>query len=334
MFDALRSLLSPAVRSAAARQAVLFGAFACLAGTASAQGFPSRPVTVIVPFTTGTPVDTAMRSIAGAATKLLGQQMVVENRAGANGRLGVNAVRSGSPDGHTLALVFDTLLVAQPILDPAFRIEPGKDYAPVILLVDFPLLLVTNPTTPFRDVNALVAYAKANPNKLNIAGTAGASSYFMAERFRQLAGISMTVVPYKGSTQSILDVVSGRVELLFAPSTADTFIASGKLVSIASTGKRRWSAFPNVPTLLEGNFNLASTAWYGLIAHAGTPADSVNRVNSVINTVIRQPDIAKQLDNMGMNTTSHTSPADFGAFVQAEVREWEPVLRNSNIKLE
>ena len=308
--------------------------FLLAASEVAAQAFPSRPVTIIIPFTTGTPVDTALRAIGAEAAKPLGQSVVIENRPGANGRLGVNAIRAARADGHVLALVFDTLLVAQPILDPGFRIESGKDYAPVILLVDFPLLLVTNAASPFRDVNGLIGYAKANPNALNIAGTAGASSYFMAERFRQLAGISMTVVPYKGSTQSILDVVAGRVQLLFAPSTAEPFIASGKLASIATTGKRRWNAFASVPTLMEGGMNLASSAWYGVIANASTPPEAVARLNAVFNTVLKQGEILKQLDGMGMNTTSMTSPGDFGAFIQAEVKEWEPVLRNSGIKLE
>lgn len=300
----------------------------------SAQAFPNRPITVILPFTTGTPVDAAMRVIGTEVSRTIGQPLVIENRPGANGRLGLNALKTSAADGHLLTLVFDTLLVAQTILDPGFRMEAGKDYAPVVLLVDFPLLLVAHPSIPARDTNSLISYAKANPDKLNIGGTAGASSYFMAERFRQLAGISMTIVPYKGSSQSIVDNVAGRVQLLFAPSTAEPFIASGKLVSIATTGKQRWNAFPNVPTFSESGFGLVSNAWYGIVAPAATPPDAIARFNGAINAALKQPDVLRQLTGFGMNTTTGLSPGDFGAFVQQEIREWEPVLRRSGIKLE
>jgi len=144
----------------------------------------------------------------------------------------------------------------------------------------------------------------------------------------------MTIVPYKGSTQSILDNVAGRVHLLFAPSTAEPFIASGKLVSIATTGKQRWSAFPNVPTLSESGFGLVSNAWYGLVAAAGTPMDAIAKINAAINTALRRPEVVKQLTGFGMNTTAASSPGDFAAFIRQEIREWEPVLRSSGIKLE
>jgi tripartite-type tricarboxylate transporter receptor subunit TctC len=301
---------------------------------ASAQEFPRRPVTVTIPFTTGTPVDSAMRIIGAEASHSLGQPMVIENRAGANGRLGLMGLKAAPADGHLLALIFDTVLVAQTILDPNFKWEVGRDYAPVILLVDFPLLLVAHPSLGVRDTNSLISYAKANPGKLNIGGTAGASSYFMAERFRQLAGLSMTIVPYKGSTQSIVDNVAGRVQLLFAPSTAEPFIASGKLVSIATTGKQRWNAFPNVPTFAESGFGLVSNAWYGIVAAAGTPPDVIAKINAAINTALKRPEVVKQLTGFGMNTTGASSPGDFTAFIQQEIREWEPVLRSSGIKLE
>ena len=304
------------------------------AHNAFAQDFPRRPITVTLPFTTGTPVDAAMRIIGAESSSSLGQPLVIENRPGANGRLGLNGLKAAPADGHLVTLVFDTILVAQTILDPNFKLEVGRDYAPVVLLVDFPLLLVAHPSLGVRDTNSLISYAKANPGKLNIGGTAGASSYFMAERFRQLAGLSMTIVPYKGSSQSILDNVAGRVQLLFAPSTAEPFIASGKLVSIATTGKQRWNAFPNVPTFSEGGFGLVSNAWYGIVAAAGTPPDVISKINSAINAALKRPEIVKQLTGFGMNTTGGSSPGDFAAFIQQEIREWEPVLRSSGIKLE
>ena len=156
----------------------------------------------------------------------------------------------------------------------------------------------------------------------------------MEDAEKKIAAAQAEAKENAASTVLTLEVVAGRVQLLFAPSTAEPFIASGKLASIATTGKRRWNAFASVPTLMEGGMNLASSAWYGVIANASTPPEAVARLNAVFNTVLKQGEILKQLDGMGMNTTSMTSPGDFGAFIQAEVKEWEPVLRNSGIKLE
>lgn len=300
-----------------------------------AQGFPNRPVTVISPFTAGTPIDQAFRVISQEVSRTLGQPMVVDIRAGANGRLGVTALKTAPADGHLLAIVFDSLLVAQPVLDPTFQLEMGKDYVPVAFLTEFPLLLVATASVPFRDLKGLIDHAKQNPGKLNVAGTAGSSSYFSAERFRQEAGIGVTMVPYKGSSQAMTDLIAGRVHLLFAAAgVVNDFIAAGKLAAVATTGSARWTAFPTVPTLTEQGMPLAMTAWFGVVAPHGTPQDVVGKLNNAVVSALNRPEILKQIVGYGMTTISRTKPEDFGDFIRAESIAWGGILRKSGIKLE
>jgi tripartite-type tricarboxylate transporter receptor subunit TctC len=300
----------------------------------AAQNFPSRPITLTFPFTTGSPVELAFRVIGGEASKTLGQPIVYEARPGANGRLGVQGLKQAAPDGHHLTVLLDSLVVSQPILDPAFQFEPGKDYAPVALMIEFPLILVVNPSLPFKDVKGLIAYGKANPGKLNFGGTNGSSSYFLAERFRQAAGLQATLVPYKGSPQSMIDLMSGQIQGVFGAPTVESFTKAGKLAALATSGSQRWPNFPAVPTLLESGVPVATTAWYGIAAPAGTPADVVAKLNGAIFGALKHPDVLKQLDTAGMAPIKPMSGAEFAAFVQSESKAWAPVLRSSNIRMD
>lgn len=314
-------------------------AIACIlaalpASEALAQAYPNRPITLTFPFPTGSPVEVGFRVIGAEASRVLGQSILYEARPGANGRLGVNGLRQAPADGYLLTVVADSLLVSQPILDPSFKLEAGKDYASVALLVEFPLILVTNPSMPFRDLKSLIAYGKANPGKLNFGGTNGSSSYFLAERFRQATGLEATLVPYKGSPQSMIDLMSGQIQLVFGAPTIEPFIKAGKMVGIASSGIRRWKTFPDLPTLTEAGVPVATMPWYGIIAPAGTPGDVVAKLSAAFSAGLKHPDVLPQLDKLGMAVTTATSPAEFEAYVQSELKAWGPVLRNSGIKLE
>lgn len=301
---------------------------------AGAEAFPNRPITVILAFTSGTPVENAFRPVAAEASKLLGQPVLIESRPGANSRLGVAALKGAPGDGHLLTLAMDTVLVAQPLVDAAFQIEPGKDYIPVTFIMEFPLVLVANTASPFRDLKGLLAYAKGKPGVLNIAVVAGGSGHFLAERFRQAAGLEVTIVPYKGSPPAMIDLLAGRVDLQFAPTTAKQFIDAGKLVGIATTGSERWSVFPGLATLTEAGLPVASTAWYGIVAPPGTPAEVVAKLHHAFSSGLRNPEIRKRHEVEGMSSGNHATPEAFAEFVRSEIRVWRPIIKKSGIKME
>lgn len=306
-----------------------------LSTAATAQSWPAKPILMVFGGGTGTPLETGFRLLAPEAAKTLGQPFVWENRPGANGRLSVNALRSAPADGYLLAMGTDAILISQPLSDPEFQFQPGRHYLPVAFMMEFPSVLAVNPAIGAKDVKGLLAYAKANPGKLNIGGVAGGSGYFLAERFRQTTGIEVQLVPYKGSPQAMVDLVGGRIQMQFAPASARPFVDSGKLVGIATTGSQRWSAFAELPTLNDEGVPITATFWYGVIAPMGTPPDVVGRLNKSLIGAATLPDIRKKLDaDLGMSTGKHASPEEFGAFIRAETTVWGPIIKNAAVKLD
>ncbi len=213
--------------------------------------------------------------------------------------------------------------------------EVGRDYAPVVFGFQFPMVLVANAGLPFRDLKGLIAHAKANPGKLNVAITQASSTHIMSERFRQAAGIEVTLIPYKGAgSDQFSDLSAGRVDLTFTSTTVKPFIDSGKVVGIATTGAQRWSAFPQVPTLTEVGLPVIGGVWHGIIAPAGTPGPVIAKLNHAFNAVLRMPEIRKKLDDYGLATGSHSTPEAFAAFIRSELEVWKPVIQKAGIKLE
>jgi len=315
--------------------AAAVGAASAGAGNAMAQAYPSRPVTVVFPFSAGSPVDTAFRDVGVELSKVLGQPVVLESRPGANNRLGISGIKAAAPDGYLLTMAFDAILVSQPILDPTFAIEPGKDYAPIGFFMEFPFVMVAANALPANDVAGIIAYAKANPGKVNFSGVGGGSGYIMLERIRQVAGLNVAMVPYKGSPQAMVDLVAGRVDLLLTTAAAKPFIQSGKIKGIATTGAQRWTSFPELKTLTESGLPVSGTSWYGLVAHVSTPPEIIARLNAAMNTVLKNPETRRKLDeNFGMVTGRMSTPEEFGNFIRAETRVWTPVLKASGIKME
>lgn len=304
-------------------------------GVAQAQSWPAKPVLIVFGGGTGTPLENAFRIIAAEATKTLGQPLLWENRPGANGRLSVNALRSATADGYLLAMGTDAVLISQPLSDPEFQFQVGRHYLPVAFMLEFPSVLAVQPSLGVKDMKGLLAYARANPGKLNIGGVAGGSGYFVAERFRQTTSIAVQLVPYKGSPQAMVDLIGGRIQMQFAPASAKQFIETGKLVGIATTGSQRWSAFADLPTLTEEGVAITTTFWYGVIAPMGTPAEVVGRLNKSLISAATLPDIRKKLDaDYGMTTGKHASPEEFGAFIRAETTVWGPIIKNAAVKLD
>ena len=231
---------------------VLLAVLGAISSGAAAQTF-TKPITMVFPFPPGTPTEAAYRLLNVEAGKILGQPVVVENRPGANARLGIMAAKNAPPDGHFLAIVNDSILVTQPIADAGFSIEPGRDYTPLGLQFEFALGVFGRLGLPFKDMTGLVAYAKANPGKVNFATSP--TTQFPAELMRQAADISVTFIPYKGA-EMVNDMMAGRVDLTITGTTAAVLVNAGKLVALGTTGARRWDPLPDTPTWKESGINV------------------------------------------------------------------------------
>lgn len=315
---------------AAAAAFTLFG----LVHTAGiAQSFPDRPIRIVIPFAAGGGADIALRALAPEVTSILGQPIVLENRPGAGFRLGVQAMNNAKPDGHTIAMAPDGLVVLQPLADPTFKFEAYKDYAPVVFLFESPLTFAAHPSVPFRDVKGLIAYAKKNPGKLNFAVGVGSATHFIAELFRHGADVDVALIPYKHSNQAQADVLAGQVHMLMSSTVIKQFIESGRLVGIATTGKERWGPFSNLPTLAESGIPVAATVWYSLIAHSATPRETVVKLNTAFNQAQRVPAIQKNFAQVGLVSHPDMTADDLAERIRAEARTWAPVIRKAGLKI-
>ena len=303
------------------------------ASGALAQAYPSRPITLAIPFSSGSNVEILIRAMSVEVSAALGQPVVVESRAGANLRLPILALRKSPPDGYFLAGVNDALMVTQTIADPGFKLETGKDFAPVAFLMSFPLVVAAHPAQPYRDIKGLVDYAKANPGKINFGGGAASITQTTSERMRTLAGADWAYIPYKEGGLVMPDLLQGRIHLTISGSLLKPGMDAGKLVGIATTGQSRWSLFPNLPTLQESGLNMFAITWYGIVAPAGTPADIVKRLNAAYNAAIKTPNIEKRLNEFGMSP-GYPAPEQFDAFVRSEVVSWTPIIKASGIRFD
>ena len=319
-----------------ARLARLLPFVACLfAATASAQTYPARPIHLIVPFPPGGVTDIVGRIIAQRLSEGLGQQVVVENRGGGNGSIGAQLASKAAPDGYTLLMGTATHAINATFMPNAgFDLE--RDFAPVSLVASVPLLLAVNPSMPITDVKSLVAYAKANPGKLNFAsGSTGSASHLAGEMLKSAAGIQMTHIPYKGGGPAVQDLIAGHVGLMFEnmPSILP-HVQAGRLRGIATTGPKRSAAIPELPTMIESGFpGFEAGSWYGIFAPAGTPAEIVDRIHSEVVKALQNPEMQKQLSAQGAEPIGNT-PKEFAAFIRAEIAKWAQVIKTSGAKAE
>jgi tripartite-type tricarboxylate transporter receptor subunit TctC len=320
-------------RLALAAFAVLCAAFAT---GASAQGFPTKPIRIVVPFPAGGTTDVLARAAAQKLTETLGQPAVVDNRPGAGGNIGAELVAKSAPDGYTLLMGTVGTHAINPGLYPKLPYDHVKDFAPVILVAGVPNVLVVNPSLPVNSVQELVAYAKANPGKLNFASSGnGTSIHLSAELFKLMAGVQMTHVPYKGSAPALQDLVGGQVQLMFdnMPSSL-ALIKAGKLKALAVTSKERAPALPDVPTIAESGLpGYDASSWFGLLAPAGTPPPAIARLNGEIAKWLATPEAREKLLAQGANAAGGT-PEDFARFIAAETAKWQKVVKESGAKVD
>ncbi len=301
---------------------------------AAAQNFPTRPINVIYSNAPGTAPDVLARFLSIEASKILGQPIIYENRPGANGRLGFNALKAANGDAHTIWMVNDALVVAQPIIDPKWNIEPGKDYEPVSALFASQFVLASSTKMPFRDLKSLIAYAKANPGKLNFAMSQGSTSQFVSERFMKTVGINATLIPYKGGELGLNATLGGQTDMLFSTATAKSAVDSGRLIPIVTTGQERWKLFPGAPSMHEAGYSFSASVSYILLAPIGTPQPVLAKINKAYDDASRVPEVMKRTEDIGHRSTTNMSPAEVTAFIKSEIEVWTPVIRAAGIKMD
>jgi tripartite-type tricarboxylate transporter receptor subunit TctC len=319
------------------RAATLALALALAAPLARAQSdYPNKPIRVVVTFPPGGSADGVVRLLLPRLNDKLGQQMVVDNRPGAGGNIGLAVVAKAPADGYTLGVGAAGALAANVSLYAQMPFDPLKDFKPVTMLAAIPFVIVGNPSIGARTLSELVALAKAQPGKLAIAhGGNGTAMHLSSQLFAQMAEIKLAEVPYKGSGPAALDVLGGQVPLAVVDlPSALQHIRAGKLIAFAVTSPKRLPQLPDVPTASEaGLAGYDSTGWFGVVAPAGTPAAVVNRLNAEITAALRDDAIQASMRAQGVEPAPTTSEA-FESYIRSETAKWAKVIRTANIKLE
>lgn len=309
---------------------------ACAIGSASAQNFPTKPVRFVVPFAPGGSTDTLARTIGQKLSDYLGEQVVVDNRPGANGDIGMLLVARAAPDGYTVVLGYIANLGIGPSLYAKMPYDPVKDFAPITQVAGASNILVVHPSVPAKNFKEFITYTKANPGKVNFASAGVASvGHLTGELLNNLAGIDMVHVPYKGSGQAITDLVGGHVKVMIS-GMASTLphVKTGKLRGLATTGAKRTPATPDLPTIAESGFpGFEASSWFGVLAPARTPRPVIARLHADIVKSLQQPDVRQRLENVGFEIVGGT-PDEFAAYIQSEIRKWAKVVKASGAKPE
>ena len=308
----------------------------CGATGATAQGYPSKPIRLIVPFPPGGGNDTVARSVGAELSKSIGQQVVIDNRAGAGGTIGAELAAKAAPDGYTLFLAGVASHGINPVLNPKLPYDPVRDFAPVSLLASAPLIVVVHPSLPVKTVKDLIALARAKPGQLNFASNGrGGSSHMAGEMFKSMAKVDMLHVPYKGLSPALTDLISGQVQVMFSSAVAMLpQVQAGKLRGIATTGAKRPTAMAHLPTVAEAGLPGYETgSWYGIVAPAGTPADVVNRLSGELQKVVRQPAMQERFNSEAAYPVGST-PQEFSAHIQRELARWAQVVKDAGPSLQ
>jgi tripartite-type tricarboxylate transporter receptor subunit TctC len=301
--------------------------------SAFAQHYPAKPLRLIVPFPPGGPTDITGRTIGEKLQQRLGQPVIVENRPGAGSIIGTEAVVKSPADGYTLLLGSNSIAL-QPLLQAKLPYDPQKELTPVILAVRIPNVLVVHPSVPANSVVEFIALAKSKPGTLNYASVGNATGpHLFAELFRNLTGVNIVHVPYKGTAPAVTDLLGGQVQALFdSLATALPNIRAGKLRALGVTSTQRSKSAPDIPTLAEsGAPGYEATGWFGVLA--GTPQDIVTRLNSEIGAILKMPDVEERFLKFGAEGGGG-SPADFARFIQSEQAKWGRIIREAGIKAE
>jgi tripartite-type tricarboxylate transporter receptor subunit TctC len=301
---------------------------------ANADTYPSKPITIIVPFGAGSATDTVTRVVAQHLSNALKQNVVVENKPGANGAIAAAFVARSAPDGYTLFMSTNSPHSAAPYLSKSIGYDPVKDFAPVTRMGSYTLILVVNPAVPAKSVPELIAYAKANPAKLSFA-SGNTSGIVAGETLKSWAKLDILHVPYKSAPPALNDVLAGRVSMMFTDLTTGLpHVRANTLRALAATRKARSKLFPEVPSLHEaGVTDFEMDSWAGVFAPAGTPKEIVTRLNTELRKIIDSPEVTARLGNAGFEAFSST-PEELGEFVKAQLVKWAKMVKDAGIQPE
>jgi tripartite-type tricarboxylate transporter receptor subunit TctC len=303
---------------------------------AQATDFPTRPIRLVVPFAPGGSTDTVARLLALKMTETWGKQVVVDNRSGGNGVIGMEITARALPDGYTLVLGYIANLGTGPALTPNLPYDAIKDFAPISHVVSAPSIAVINLNVPAKNLQDVLALARAKPASISF-GTAavGSMGHLSGEMLNRLANVQMQHVPYKGGGQAVIDVLGGQIPLVIIGMSAVTpHVRAGKLRAIATTGLKRSFAFPDVPTIAEQGFpGFSADAWYGVLTTAGTPRPVVDKLYRETVRIMKTPEGQERMANVGFEIVAST-PEEFSALIRAEIPKWTKIVREANIKAE
>ncbi|MBX3664845.1 MAG: tripartite tricarboxylate transporter substrate binding protein [Burkholderiales bacterium] len=306
-----------------------------LAGNAVAQSYPSKLIRLVTPSSPGGGIDALARIVANASPAL-GQQIIVDNRPGANGIIGTDLAAKAPPDGYTLVLGFSGSIAVNINLYKKLPYDPIRDFAPITLIAQSPQLIVTHPSVPAGSIRDLIKLDKTRPGQLTYGtGGTGTAGHLTMEMFNLATGTKIQHIPYKGVGPALTDVLGGQISLMISsPISSQPLVQSKKLRALALTGRTRLAVLPDVPTVIEsGLANFESTTWFGVLAPAGTPPAIITRLNREIVNLLRQPEIKEQISRTGATAVGNT-PDEFSTYIQAEIIKWGKVIKEASIKLE
>lgn len=309
-------------------------AIGCCATGAQAQAYPQKPVKLVVPFAAGGTTSILARLLAERLTQGLGQPFVVDNRPGAGGNVGMDAVAKAEPDGYTL-LMGPIGLAINPALYPKMAFDPQRDFAPIGLYAGVPNLLVVHPSVPANNVAELIAHARANPGKLAYASNGnGTSSHLAAEMLKAAAGLYILHIPYRGGAPAMQDLLAGQVQMLFDQMPAVLpQVQGGRVRALGVSSIKRSAAAPDVPAIAESLKGFDMTVWFGILAPKGTPAQIVTRLNAEMLKVLNDPAFQAQLAKMGV-TPMPSSPEEFARHISTETTRWARVVKDSGARID
>ncbi len=302
----------------------------------AAEAYPSKSIRLIVPFPPGGPADALARVVGDKVGARLGKQVIVDNRPGAGGNIGMALVAKAAPDGYTLVLAPAGNLTVNPSLYRSVPYDVGRDFAPVTVLAAVPNILVVDPSIPVRNVEEFIAYVKAHPGKLNFASPgAGSGAHLAGELFKSMVGADMVHVPFSGIAPAVTALLGGQVQLMFAGAPAVLqYVRAGRLRALGVASLKRMAAAPDLPTLSESGLpGFDVTSWYGIVAPAGTPPEIIARLQGAIGEALRESDVKQELAALGAEPIANT-PAEFSAMIKAETVKWSAIVRNAKITIE
>ena len=315
---------------------VLFGMAWAAAFGAQAQGYPNHPIRLVVPYPPGGTADLLARVLGQKLGESLGQPIIVEDRGGAGGNIATDLVAKSAPDGYTLLMANASVLAINPTLFGSLPFDPMRDFAPVSLVADVPLILVVHPSLPVRSVKELLALAKARPGEINYAAAGlGSTTHLSMELFKTMAGVKLVTIPFKGSGPALAALIAGQVPVMFELfPTALGFVKSGKLRPLAVTSSVRSPLMPELPTVAETGlpgFEVAS--WFGVVAPAGTPKEIVARLNADIVRIVSSADMRERFAGLGAEPHAN-SPEQFSQFILTEFKKWAQIVKDSGAHVE